>query len=538
MTARRFLHLLAFAATLSLAGTAAATASAGEVTLRVKGGGLEISGELKSFDGISYVIEAPTVGTMTFDASRFECIGENCNRRVTLSGLPLERLSAEAPDRFLVRGAGPISRLLMPALIRQYAQSVGASSTQIIGSASEEARFRLADANGAELATIAVQSDSATSAFEALHQGLASIGASDRVINEAEQQHLAGVAPDMRSAQNQHVLGQDGLAVIVSPDNPVASLSEENIARIFSGQITSWPEAGAPGGKIAVYSAGPRSSAEDILAAAILGPRGLARTATHKELHSETDVADAVARDPNGIGIVSFAAERSAKRMNLEGTCGLITRPTAFAVKSGEYALTRKLYLYTGGVLSQPAARGLLRYALSHDAQATIAAQEFVDDSIESLGFEEQTERMAYALNVPAQSFDMTEMRRLLADLKGSRRLSLTFRFLSGAFDLASTSRLDVLRLADLMQSADLAGKTVMLIGFTDGDGRFAANASISARRANQVRAAVLAAADGRIAPTAIVAKGYGPLAPIACNDTVERRQLNRRVEVWVKDKP
>ncbi len=72
-------------------------------------------------------------------------------------------------------------------------------------------------------------------------------------------------------------------------------------------------------------------------------------------------------------------------------------------------------------------------------------------------------------------------------------------------------------------------------VGFTDAEGKFGPNAAISARRANQVRTAVLAAAGGKIPATALIAKGYGPLAPIACNDTLERRQLNRRVEVWIK---
>ena len=30
--------------------------------------------------------------------------------------------------------------------------------------------------------------------------------------------------------------------------------------------------------------------------------------------------------------------------------------------------------------------------------------------------------------------------------------------------------------------------------------------------------------------------RAYGELAPVACNDSLEARQLNRRVEVWVKD--
>jgi flagellar biosynthesis GTPase FlhF len=46
---------------------------------------------------------------------------------------------------------------------------------------------------------------------------------------------------------------------------------------------------------------------------------------------------------------------------------------------------------------------------------------------------------------------------------------------------------------------------------------------------------AVLAAlkANGLAAPTKIVIKGYSELAPVACNDTAENMQLNRRVEVW-----
>jgi outer membrane protein OmpA-like peptidoglycan-associated protein len=30
-----------------------------------------------------------------------------------------------------------------------------------------------------------------------------------------------------------------------------------------------------------------------------------------------------------------------------------------------------------------------------------------------------------------------------------------------------------------------------------------------------------------------IVIKGYSELAPVACNDTLDNMQINRRVEVW-----
>lgn len=513
-------------------------AHAAHVTLRVKGGGLEVSGELRSFDGATYVIEAPSVGTMTFDATRFECLGENCTRRISVTALPAERLSTEAPDRFQISGSVPVNRNLLPSLIRGYAASLGATTTQIVGTAAGEMRFRIADPSGAELATIAVKSDDGVTEVAALEASGSAIGTAVKAEVATDALPAAGAAAipaGQVQPANAYTIGHDGLAVIVSPDNSAAALSEDALARIFSGQVALWTELGLPGGRIAIYSAGQKSTAGEVLADLLLKPRQIAPAAPAKELASEAEVADAVARDPNGIAVVSFANQRSARRVNLEGSCGLITRPTAFAVKAGEYPLSRKVMFYTGGVLNQPAARGLLRYALSRDAQARIAQAEFIDDRIDSLAFEDQTERMAYALNVPSQGFDMNEMRKLLADLKGARRLSLTFRFMSGAFDLATASRLDVMRLAELMQTPEMSGKAVMLIGFTDGEGKYGPNAAISARRANQVRTAVLAAADGKIDPESIVAKGYGPLAPIACQDAPERRQLNRRVEVWVR---
>jgi outer membrane protein OmpA-like peptidoglycan-associated protein len=33
-----------------------------------------------------------------------------------------------------------------------------------------------------------------------------------------------------------------------------------------------------------------------------------------------------------------------------------------------------------------------------------------------------------------------------------------------------------------------------------------------------------------------MVPKGYSELAPVACNDLLEGRNLNRRVEVWVRE--
>lgn len=529
MTAR----LSLFAVLLACCGAAACPAAAEEVTIRVKGGGLEVKGELKSFDGTKYVIEAPRLGTVSFDASRIDCLGDACSKRVAAPAIPYEPLDKAAPQTVVVRGADIAVDALLPALVRGYAAALGVTVKPILGTAPGETKLRLADASGAELATFVLQKDA--QAVTALTQGTAAIAVLDRALTDDETKAVAAVAPEFKPAMHEHALAGDGLAVIVSPDNPALSLGEDALARIFSGKATSWVDVGVAGAKITVYGTDKTGGALALLAGAYLKPRNAALSVAVTELASENEVADAVARDPGGIGVVSFAAQRNARRLNIEGPCGIIARATSFAAKAGEWAPQRRLVAITAGPPKLSAVRDLLRYAGSREAQAVIADAQLIDDGLESQSIEDQTGRMAAAVNAPPSAFDMGQMKELIADIKDQRRLSMTFRFQPGTTDLDAASKRELAHLAELMQSPDYAGRSFQLIGFTDAEGKFATGVNGSTKRAAQVRAAVLAAAGKLAAPASLTAKGHGPLAPVACNDSAEHRQLNRRVEVWVR---
>ena len=65
--------------------------------------------------------------------------------------------------------------------------------------------------------------------------------------------------------------------------------------------------------------------------------------------------------------------------------------------------------------------------------------------------------------------------------------------------------------------------------GYTDNVGKDVNNASLSLRRAEAVRAALIARG---VAPARLVAKGYGDASPLASNDTADGRARNRRIEI------
>jgi phosphate transport system substrate-binding protein len=516
-------------------------ADAPEVTLRIKGGGFELKGRLRSFDGARYVIDNKVFGTMTLDAANMECIGLGCPSAPAVAAAPnlVVRPPPQGAGSSLVgiHGSNVVGWELMPALIRGYAARVGANTSVLAGTNPLEERYKLIGGNGGQIGIFDLKRYGTHTAFTALEDGSAQIGMASRPINDEEAARLARAGtPNVRSPQHEHVLGLDGLLIIVSQDNPAVSLSIENIAKIFSGRLTDWSQVGLPAGKINIYSVSRQSGTFSTFNALVLQPRNLALAPSAQLLLSNAEVSDAVAADPNGIGLASFAFLRNAKGLNIESSCGLITRPSVFTVKTEEYPLTRRLYLYTVNRPADQHVQGFLNYALSKEAQPVIADANFVDQSPDSLGFDDQGGRIAYALNASNEDFDIVQMRQLIADMNGARRLSITFRFKIGSFELDTKARADVDRLAELMRSPELRGKRTLLLGFADAVGPYQANSTLSLRRATQVRDTLLAVAKGTLNPAFVVHKGFSELAPVACNDQLEGRNLNRRVEVWVRD--
>lgn len=82
---------------------------------------------------------------------------------------------------------------------------------------------------------------------------------------------------------------------------------------------------------------------------------------------------------------------------------------------------------------------------------------------------------------------------------------------------------------------AAVPGGQVQVLGHTDSQGEEAANQALSERRAQQVRATLVAAGLER---ARVVAQGLGEARPVADNTTAAGRAKNRRVEIVVADKP
>lgn len=515
-----------FAAAAAVCAGAAGLASAETVTLRSHDGAIALSGELLEFTGEAFVLRT-TIGDMRINAMQVSCDGPGCPDPALLS------------SEFVVAGSDTIGSSLMPALLLGYADSLDADLVQARAAEGDEMEMKILSPQGVDIASINLRNGGSAAAFSSLLSGDAQIGMSSRPIRDAELDEFRRLGMgDLSSPQNERVLALDGLVVIVAPSNPVDALSEEDIAEIFAGEIDNWSEVGGPDMPINVYVRDDESGARGIFESTIMRPLGLEFDAAARTYDSPDALADDVALDPGAIGFAGIANVRSAKALAIRTECGLLATPDAFGVKTEEYPLAQRLFLYTKGGVMPPHAARLLQFAESNEAQGVISDAGFVDQAVESRPINNMGMRFAMAFTDPSPEFNYGQMRELASELISAERLSATFRFNPGSSNLDNKAQLDVRRVVDYLRQPEMGEKEVLVVGFTDSVGRADLNRQLSFRRADQVREAIVNAAPaGALAGIDFRVLGYGELAPVGCNESLSGRRINRRVELWIRDK-
>lgn len=505
--------------------TAVQAQSNATITLKSFDGFTQLRGELVEFDGSTFTIKT-SLGQIQVDALQVNCEGEACPENLLFGA------------KFGIFGSNTIGAELMPALIEGYADTLDATLVSEVGLAAMEYTLRVVHQNGEEMAAIDLRAHGSSASYAALADGTAAIGMSSRRARDRDIAVLVnGGIPDLRDTDNEHVVALDGLVVVTHPSNPIRSISVEELALVFSGQITDWSQLGGIPGRISVYAMGDQTGTFQTFGSLVLAPTGALITPTAQRFQSNVELSDSVAGDPQGIGVTGYAFQRAAKALPIRQECGILSYPTTFAMKTEEYPLSRRLYLYTPPSGLAAHAKQLVQFALSDSAQPLIAEAGFVNQSVENQSIDEQGPRLIYGMT-SEPDFDLGTMREMLLQLRDAERLSTTFRFTPGSSNLTPKSRLDAKRLAEELSRGAYGTKEILLVGFTDSIGQFALNRGLAVRRAqvveNEIRAAV---APGALASSQIAVQGYGELTPVGCNTTLPGRTANRRVEVWIRDR-
>jgi len=512
--------VLAMTAACIWLGVSAAQAQV--VTLRSLDESIAMSGKLLGFDGDVYQLST-TIGPISLSASQVTCEGADCPDL-------LANLS-----EFTVAGSNTIGLQMMPAMIEAYAYDIG-GDFEVEATSATQIKYTILDENGDMYSVITVNLGTSNDAFAALESGEASIGLSSRRITDGERNRFlrAGKA-DLTNPEQERILALDGMVVAVSPRNPIRTLSLDQISDIFAGNIRNWREVGGVDASINVYRRSENSGATQVFEKLVMDPtrRVLANTAFI--LDTNAAISDAVAQDPNGIGISSVVDERNAKVLSLRSVCGQVSSPSEFLIKTEEYPMSRRMFLYTDGGSIPDKAVEFIDFATSDAAQNIVEQIGFVSQNVVASSLNNQGRRLAQALRVERDRASLALLQEMVSGLLEAERLSLTFRFKSGSVTPDNRALIDTARLAAMVRNGDFDGKRLMIIGFADSIGAINENQRLSQARAESIRDVLVAALGTEAGTVQFTPFGYGKLSPIGCNETQDGRDTNRRVEIWVR---
>ncbi|PWU11386.1 MAG: hypothetical protein C5B50_23415 [Verrucomicrobia bacterium] len=188
-------------------------------------------------------------------------------------------------------------------------------------------------------------------------------GASKPIAKEQEE-----IAQERKVQVKEYVLGSYAVAVIVNPANTVANLTTNQVAALFTGTAQNWKDAGGADAPVHLYARDPISGTH--IGFKELAMNNKAYGAGAQFLTSYQAIADAVAKDPGGVG---YCGLDLVKRSDIKAVAIDGVAPGVETVNQQKYPYARVLRLYTNEKKEAAEVKKFVDFALSNRGQQIVA---------------------------------------------------------------------------------------------------------------------------------------------------------------------
>ncbi len=135
----------------------------------------------------------------------------------------------------------------------------------------------------------------------------------------------------------------DGLVIVVHADNPVTSLAQAEIQRLFSGETDNWSAVGGEDLMVAPIGQERGDGARTVFTRRLMGARPVS---INTVIHSDSEsLIEAVAAEPGAIGYTTMSGlAEGVQPVAVDGIA-----PTPENAASQDYPLTAPLYFVSNG---------------------------------------------------------------------------------------------------------------------------------------------------------------------------------------------
>ncbi len=205
--------------------------------------------------------------------------------------------------------------------------------------------------------TVEYIGDGSSAGIKAAIDNKCNFGAASRAIRDEEKNQGLEVTQ----------VAWDAIAIVVNPGNGVKNLTSEQIAKIYTKEITNWKEVGGNDAPIVVVArdqaSGTREAFETIFNVSD-------KVQADQEAAKTGEVKTVVSMNPNAIGYISLTyADDKVKVLDIDGVAA-----TYENVKNGSYTVKRPFNLVT---LGQPNTleQAFIDFMFSEEGKAIISKE-------------------------------------------------------------------------------------------------------------------------------------------------------------------
>lgn len=198
---------------------------------------------------------------------------------------------------------------------------------------------------------------------------------SDDILEKAKN---AGVEFEMTG------IGLDGFVFLLNEENPVKSLTLEQIKGIYSGKITNWKEVGGDDAEIIAYQREKNSGSQNLMEKMVMqGEKMTDATNTNLEIVSMEGLIDGISSQPNSKYAIGYSIYLYAKEQYVKGNVKFVNingvEATDENITNKSYSLTKIVYAITKKTEPEgSSARRLIKWLLTENGQKVVEAGGYV----------------------------------------------------------------------------------------------------------------------------------------------------------------
>ena len=518
-------------ATILLCTAAPVALFAQDVTLQSSDGFISVDGQVVGFNGVMLRVQT-SVGAVSVPASEVICFGDGCLEVIASNDFGLTADSFQSvvtgSGTEVVSGSGDLQiAFAAPAFDTLYATAVGAFATS--GARAEIAGDgQLILQNDVDTATLVVTDDAAS----------ANVVIETVSLNGTAPQAYANALGWAGSGPLTHQLvGLQSFSVLVAPNAGIDSITLNDLARVYAGEITNWSQIGGSDVNVLALQLPTSSPLRAQMEALVMAPAGKRIAGNVLTMSDEAGIAASINQFPGSISIISTQAANADMTVTVAGSCGVAVAATPFNVKSGDYPLIRPVMATYDAPSNLPLVSELFDFASTDAVQDMLAGEGFISHIASLQESAVKNARLSQLLGATLDDAQRVAAAQMFQVLFDADRMSPTLTGGAASGPEGAWNRAMMKDLIEAMGDPANAGREIIFVGVgqSSAGSQAAINASIAA--AAEMQAALAATAANVIAAGnfTVSSYGFGDVSTATCIDGQVAGPTYTRVEVWMR---